>query len=79
MTSVEDLNFNRDAGGSVSYLIRFTNTDSGEIEQLSAVGFEEMVALAVTVSDESHLTEVQVLRETHLTDVTYDIREHLNQ
>jgi hypothetical protein len=79
MTDVSDLAFQRDAGGSVNYILRFTNTDSGRIEQLSAVGFEEMVALAKSIDSEPHLTEIRCVRATHLTDVTYDIQEHLNQ
>jgi hypothetical protein len=78
-TSIEELDFERSAGGSVSYIIRFTNTDIGEIEQLTAVGFNEMVDLAAAINDEPHLFEVRVQRETHLKDVTYDIKEHLSQ
>jgi hypothetical protein len=77
MTSVEELDFERGAGGSVSYTVRFTNTDSGRIEQLSAVGYNEMRELAKCIDSEPHLTDVRVQRETHLTDVTYDIQEHL--
>lgn len=76
-TDIADLDFERSSGGSVKYTLRFANTETEQIDQLTAVGFEEMVALAVAVTDDPHLTEVQVLRETHVTDVTYDIKEHL--
>jgi hypothetical protein len=79
MTDVNDLDFERNAGGSVSYILRFTNTTTERIEQLSAVGFEEMVALAKSIDSEPHLTEIRCVRATHLTDVTYDIKGHLNQ
>jgi hypothetical protein len=79
MTDVSDLDFERCAGGSVKYTLRFTNTVTERIEQLSAVGYNEMRELGEAIAAESNLTEVRVQRQTHLTDVTYDIQEYLNQ